>query len=137
MNDKKNRNTEESIFEKVIGEAWKGRVKNVVGDFKLPKEALGYILNQVDETKHAAVGIISKEVRQFLENTDIANEITKVLTRLSLEITTNIKFTDNGGNSPEIKFKVTSGSTGKPKENSSDDPDDIHKADNPSENQQG
>ncbi|MBN2801935.1 MAG: hypothetical protein JXR91_02455 [Deltaproteobacteria bacterium] len=106
MNEKKQKE-EETIFEKVIGDSWKERVKNVVGDLKLPKEALTYILSQVDETKHAAVGIISKEVKKYLENTDISKEMLKVLSNLSLEITTNIKFVHNENDSKKLKLKIT------------------------------
>ena len=107
MPDKKHSH-EDSIFDKVIGDAWKDRFLNVVGEFKLPNEALNYILSQVDETKHAAVGIITKEVRKYLENTDLSEELLKVMTGISLEITTNIRFARNSDKKNRIKLKVTS-----------------------------
>jgi hypothetical protein len=101
---------EDSIFEKVLKkEGIAGRVKQVVNDLKLPKEALNYIFKQVDETKHAAVKIIAKEVRELLEKTDLAEEATKVLTSVSFEVTTNIRFVPNpDGKKKRVKIKMTS-----------------------------
>jgi hypothetical protein len=101
---------EDSIFEKVLKkDGIAGRVKQVVNDLKLPKEALNYIFKQVDETKHAAVKIIAREVRELLEKTDLAEEATKVLTSVSFEITTNVRFVPNpDGTKKRIKIKMTS-----------------------------
>ncbi|MBN2341391.1 MAG: hypothetical protein JXX29_08340 [Deltaproteobacteria bacterium] len=109
MTDEKKESTEEqsenSIFDKVL----KGKVRQVVNELKMPKEALNYIFKQVDETKHAAVKIIAREVRELLEKTDLAEEATKVLTSLSFEITTNVRFVPNeDGKKKRVKFKLTS-----------------------------
>ena len=101
---------EDSIFEKVLRkDSIAGRVKQVVNELKMPKEALNYIFKQVDETKHAAVKIIANEVRELLEKTDLAEEATKVLTSVSFEITTNIRFVPNpDGKKKRVKIKMTS-----------------------------
>ncbi len=92
-----------SILEKVIPDGIKrgletllrdGRIKNVV-DLKLPKEIVNHIMSQVDETKHAALGVVSKEVRLFLERTNLSDELAKLLTQVSFEITTNVRFKPN------------------------------------------
>ena len=101
---------EDSIFEKVLKkDTIAGRVKQVVNDLKMPKEALNYIFKQVDETKHAAVQIIAREVRELLEKTDLAEEAAKVLTSVSFEVTTNIRFVPNpDGKKKRVKIKMTS-----------------------------
>ncbi|MBN2716701.1 MAG: hypothetical protein JXX14_12685 [Deltaproteobacteria bacterium] len=101
---------EDSIFEKVLKkDGIAGRVKQVVNELKMPREAINYIFKQVDETKHAAVKIIAKEVRELLEKTDLAEEATKVLTSVSFEITTNIRFVPNpDGKNKRVKIKMTS-----------------------------
>ncbi len=92
---------ESSIFEKVVPEGIKrgfesfmreGRIKNIVGDLKLPKEIVAHIMSQVDETKHAALGVVSREVRLFLEHTNLADEMAKLLTQISFEVTTQVRF---------------------------------------------
>ncbi|MBN2528492.1 MAG: hypothetical protein JXR76_19040 [Deltaproteobacteria bacterium] len=123
---------EDSIFEKVLKkESIAGRVKAVVSDLKMPKEALNYIFKQVDETKHAAVKIIAREVRELLEKTDLAEEATKVLTSVSFEITTNIRFVPNpDGKKKRIKIKMTSHKD-KPDDEASADADCGEEAESP------
>jgi hypothetical protein len=90
-----------SIFERVVPDGIKrkigagvenmlkeGRFKNL----KLPRELVHYIVAQVDETKQAALAAIAKEMRVFLEKTDISEELAKVLSRVSLEVKTEIRF---------------------------------------------
>jgi hypothetical protein len=92
---------EGSIFEKVVPDAIKrglehlirdGRVKNLVGELKLPKDLGNQILSQVDDTKQAAVKVVAKEVRTFLENTNLADEMAKLLTQISFEVSTKVRF---------------------------------------------
>jgi hypothetical protein len=70
-------------------------VKHLVGDLKLPKEVAGYILSQVDETKNGIVRVVAKEVRDFLEHTNLAGEMQKMLTTLQFEVNTTIRFRPN------------------------------------------
>ncbi len=92
---------EGSLFEKVVPDGIKrglegilrdGRLKNLVGDMKLPKEIVNHIISQVDDTKHAAIGVISREVRLFLENTNLSDELAKLLTKISFEVSTQVRF---------------------------------------------
>ena len=79
-------------------------VRTVFDDGKLPKEMIGYVFSSVDETKNAMVRGVAKEVRDFLEATDIAQEFYKVLTTLSFEVKTEIRFIPNekGGIRPDV-----------------------------------
>jgi hypothetical protein len=72
-------------------------VKQMVGDLKLPKEIAGYIFSQVDETKNGLFRIFAKEMRDFLEHTNIAGEMQKMLTTVQFEINTTIRFRPNDG----------------------------------------
>jgi hypothetical protein len=84
-------------------------VRELVGEnVKLPKELVGYIFSQVDETKNALVRVVAGEVRDFLQATDLATELQKALTSLSFEIKTEIRFIPNdaGGVKPEVKAEV-------------------------------
>lgn len=78
-------------------------VKQLVGDLKLPKEIAGYILTQVDETKNGIVRVVAKEVRDFLEHTNLAGEMTKMLTTLQFEVNTTIRFTPNDATEGESR----------------------------------
>ncbi len=72
-------------------------VKQLVGDLKLPKEVVGYIFSQVDETKNGLFRIFAKEMRDFLEHTNIAGEMQKLLTTVQFEVNTTIRFRPNDG----------------------------------------
>jgi hypothetical protein len=72
-------------------------VKQLVGDLKLPKELAGYLFSQVDETKNGLFRIFAKEMRDFLEHTNLAGEMQKVLTTVQFEVNTTIRFRPNDG----------------------------------------
>ena len=41
----------------------------------LPKEAASYIFSQVEETKNGVLRVVAREVRDFLEHTNLAGEM--------------------------------------------------------------
>lgn len=66
--------------------------KHLVADLRLPKEVASYLLSQVEETKNGALRVVAKETRDFLEHTNLAHELQKMLTTLQFEINTTIRF---------------------------------------------
>lgn len=70
-------------------------LKQFVGDMKLPKEIAGYLFHQIDETKNGLFRVVAKEVRDFLEHTNFAGEMQKLLTTVQFEVNTTIRFTPN------------------------------------------
>jgi hypothetical protein len=101
------------LFERVVPEVLKGLVERAVersvgriveapenlrhfaNEAKLPKEVLHYLYTQIDETKNGLYRVVAKEIRDVLEHTQFAEEMTKVLTKLSFEIKTEIRFIPN------------------------------------------
>jgi hypothetical protein len=83
-------------------------IRKVVDKTELPKEVAGYVFSQVDDTRNAVVRVVAREVREFLEAADLAKELQKVLTTLSFEIRTEIRFVPNdaGGITPDVKAQV-------------------------------
>lgn len=85
-------------------------IRDMLGDNvkHVPKELVGYVFSQVDETKNAMVRVVAREVRDFLSATDLAAELQKALTSLSFEIRTEIRFIPNdaGGIRPEVRAEV-------------------------------
>jgi hypothetical protein len=78
-------------------------VKQMVGDLKLPKELAGYLFSQVDETKNGLFRIFAKEMRDFLEHTNISGEMQKLLTTVQFEVNTTIRFRPNDGSKRDSK----------------------------------
>lgn len=84
-------------------------VREFVRDMKLPKEAMHLLLSQLDETKNGLYRVVAKEIRDFLEHTNLSDELSRALTTLSFEIKTEVRFIPNdarGGTRPDIRAKV-------------------------------
>jgi hypothetical protein len=75
-------------------------LKQFVGDLRLPKEIAHYLLSQVEETKNGLFRVVAKEMRDFLEHTNMAGEMQKLLTTVQFEINTTIRFRPNDGEPP-------------------------------------
>lgn len=71
------------------------KIGHLMGEMKLPKEALSYLYTQIDDTKTGLYRVMAKEIRDVLEHTELADVLTKVLTKLSFEIRTEIRFVPN------------------------------------------
>lgn len=91
----------QSLFEKVLPDGVRrgvesllreGRLKHLVSEMKLPKEIVSHMISQIDEAKQAAVSAVSREVRLFLERTSLADELVKLLTQVSFQIKTEVRF---------------------------------------------
>lgn len=75
-------------------------LKQFVHDLKVPKEVAHYLLQQVDDTKNGLFRVVAKEMRDFLEHTNFAGEVQKLLTTVQFEVNTTIRFTPNDGREP-------------------------------------
>ena len=64
-------------------------------EIKLPRELAGLLLGQAEETKNGLYRAVAREIRDFLEHTNLAEEVVKALTTLSFEIKTEIRFIPN------------------------------------------
>jgi hypothetical protein len=83
-------------------------VGKALTEAKLPREIAGAVLGQLDETKNDVVRIIAREVRDFLEATDLAGEIKAALTSLSFEVRTEVRFIPNDagtGVRPQVRAR--------------------------------
>jgi hypothetical protein len=88
-------------------------LRNFVAEIKLPKEIAGYIFSQIDETKNGLYRVVAKEMRGFLQQNDLGEELARALSHLSVEINTQIRFLpsdDQAGRSklgqPEVRASV-------------------------------
>ena len=70
-------------------------IKEFVGGMKLPRDVAGYLLSQVEETKNGLFRVVAKEIREFLEHTNLGAEMQKMLTTVQFEINTTIRFKPN------------------------------------------
>jgi len=75
-------------------------VRQFVHDMKVPKEVAHVIFQQIDDTKNGLFRVVAKEIRDFLEHTNFAGEVQKLLTTVQFEVNTTIRFTPNDGREP-------------------------------------
>jgi hypothetical protein len=87
--------------------------RNFVSDLKLPKEIASYLFLQIDETKNGLYRVVAKEIRGFLQQNNLGDEIAKALGHLSIEIKTEIRFVPTEGvpsseklGQPEVRSSV-------------------------------
>jgi hypothetical protein len=84
-------------------------MRAAIGDLRVPREIAAYLGTQLDDTKSAIVKVVAREVRQFLETTHFAEEVRRLLTSLTFEITTQVRFvpSDRGdGVRPKVRSQV-------------------------------
>ena len=78
-------------------------------DLQLPNVA-GYLADTADNTKDKVLEIIAREIREFLTHVNLSDEIAKLLTTLSFEIKTEVRFIPNSerytGVEPDVKAAV-------------------------------
>jgi len=94
-------------------------IRRVVGGARdnLP-EVAGYVASTADAAKDRVFEVIARETREFLSSLNLPEEIAKVLTMLSFEIKTEIRFIPNSermvGAEPDVKASVRLKRTDRP-----------------------
>src|SRR5438874_5323680 len=79
-------------------------IRNLVGDMKMPKDALAFLLAQADKTRTEVARVVTHEVRRFLEGETLRREIWKLLTGVTLEVNATIQLKRSG--EPGFKAKI-------------------------------
>jgi hypothetical protein len=86
-------------------------VRHLMSELKLPKETLGALFGTLDDTKNGLYRVVAREVRDFLEHSNLAEDIVRGLTALSFEIKTEVRFIPNDARpnrpTPDVRSKVT------------------------------
>ena len=91
-------------------------------------DAVGYIASSADGAKDKVFEVIARETREFLSNLNVSEEIARILTTLSFEIKTEIRFIPNSdrfvGAEPDVKASVRLKRNDDGKDKDSDKKDD-------------
>ena len=84
-------------------------IRKIAREVSLPDVA-GYVASSADGAKDKVFEMIARETREFLSNLNLTEEIAKILTTLSFEIKTEIRFIPNSerfiGAEPDVKASV-------------------------------
>jgi hypothetical protein len=81
-------------------------IRNLMGEMKLPKDALGFLLSQAEKTRTEVARVVTQEVRRFLESETLRREIWKVLTGVTLEVNASIQLKPGGESAVKAKVKT-------------------------------
>jgi hypothetical protein len=88
-------------------------IRNLAGQLKLPKEALGFILGQAEKTKDEITRAVTDELRRFLQSEKLRDEFLKLMSGMTVEIKAQIRLVppdkadrdEDAGTSSEPKEK--------------------------------
>jgi hypothetical protein len=88
-------------------------MRQLLAEMKIPKDALLHLLSQhvliqLEETKQNVYRLVARELKVLIERTNVADEIASALTRLSVDVTMQVKFSAREGDTPGVRVKVTS-----------------------------
>lgn len=84
-------------------------IRKIAREVSLP-DVVGYAASSTGAAKDKVFEIVARETREFLANLNLTEEIAKILTTLSFEIKTEIRFIPNSerltGAEPDVKASV-------------------------------
>ena len=99
-------------------------LRNMVGEMKLPKDALQFLLGQADKTRAEVGRVVTQEMRRFLESETLRRELWKVLTGVSIEVNATIQLKPAGESKFKARFKQKPEEKREPPEPTPDELDD-------------
>ena len=88
------------------------QVRKILQDMPVAREVGDRVAGRLDEYKGEVFRIVKNEVHEFLERVDIGAELQKLLTSVSFEIVTEVRFIPNekaAAGGPAIKPEVKAG----------------------------
>ena len=84
-------------------------IRKIAREVSLP-DVVGYAASSTGAAKDKVFEIVARETREFLANLNLTEEIAKILTTLSFEVKTEIRFIPNSerliGSEPDVKASV-------------------------------
>lgn len=86
-------------------------IRRLAGQLKLPKEALGFLLQQADKTKDEIGRVVSDEVRKLLQSDRLRDEMLKMIAGMTIEVRAEVKLVPDRvkGEAPSLLPKVKVG----------------------------
>lgn len=87
-------------------------MRQLLAEMKIPKDALLHLLSQhlllqLEESKQNVYRLVARELKVLLERTNLADEIAGALTRLSVDVTMQVRFSARDGETPSVRVKIS------------------------------
>jgi len=71
-------------------------IRSVLGEMKLPKDAMGFVVDQAKKQKNDLIAVVANEFSNFLAKLKVHDEIQKALTKLQIHIEAKLSFSPQG-----------------------------------------
>jgi len=71
-------------------------VRSKLGDLKLPKDAVGYVMDQARRQKDDLIAAVAEEVAKFLSKLKLHEEIQKALSSMQIHVDARLSFSSKG-----------------------------------------
>ena len=83
-------------------------IRRLAAQLKLPKEALGFLLQQADRTKDEIGRVLSEELRKLLQSDRLRDELLKMIAGMTIEVRAEVKLVPDRvkGEAPSLLPKV-------------------------------
>lgn len=83
-------------------------IRRLARQLKLPKEALGFLLQQAEKTKDEVGRVVTDELRKFLQSERLRDELLKLLAGMTIEVKAEVKLVPDRvkGEAPTLLPKV-------------------------------
>ena len=88
-------------------------IRSFLGDLKLPKDAVNFLLNQVGKTKQDLFRALGTELRNFMEGIDWSERIRQLLASMDVKIEMRVSFEPRPDERAEARGKKKKKSTRK------------------------
>ncbi len=107
-------------------------IRKITKEIPQAKDVVDYVASTAGSTKDDVMRVMARETREFLQTVNFSEEIAKMLTMLSFEVKTEIRFIPNdekfGGVEPDVKAKVRVKRDKDSKDKDGKEKDDAHEA---------
>ncbi len=80
-------------------------IRNLVGDMKMPKDAIAFLMAQADKTRSEVARVVTQEVRRFLESETLRREIWKMISGVTLEVTASIRLKPSAEPGAKVRIR--------------------------------
>lgn len=80
-------------------------IRKSVGDLRLPKDALAFLMSQAERTRAEVARVVTQEVRRFLESETLRREISKLFTGVTLEVNATLQLKPGGDRAVKARLR--------------------------------
>ena len=79
-------------------------IRNMLSDMRLPKDAMGYLVQQTERTRRELFRVVSDEIKGVLKKTDLTRELRRAMQGMKVQVRAEIRFVDEKER-PEVSVK--------------------------------